>query len=76
MVANETYMPECYWCGRSIPLGEPYMSIDYHLERSDDGLVITVELAESLLTGCIDHAPSRQAIGEALSAAVFPIPGT
>jgi len=30
----------CYGCSRPIPDGEPYVSVDYHIERTDEGMVI------------------------------------
>lgn len=40
----------CYSCGRPIPVDEPYLSIDYHLERYDGEMTVTVDHAESLMT--------------------------
>lgn len=48
--------------------------MDYHIERTEEGGYITVERAESLLTTCIDCAPGREAVAEALRAAGLPIP--
>jgi hypothetical protein len=64
---------ECYGCGRPIPDREPYVSMDYHIERTNEGMVV-VEGAESFLTTCTDCAPPRQAIVEALRNAGLPVP--
>jgi hypothetical protein len=56
---------ECFGCSRPIPDGEPYVSVDYHIERTNAGMVV-VEEAESLLTTCLDCAPPRRVIAEAL----------
>jgi len=53
--------------------GEPYVSVDYHIERTTEGMVL-VDEAESFLPACIDCAPARQAIGEALRDACLPVP--
>lgn len=63
---------ECCECGRSIPAGELYLSVDYHLERHDGDDVVTVEEAESMLMTCFDHTPSRAALTQALKAAGLP----
>jgi hypothetical protein len=63
----------CYGCSRPIPDGEPYVSVDYHIERTDEGMVI-VDQAESFLTTFIDCAPPRRVIAEALRAAGLPVP--
>jgi hypothetical protein len=65
---------ECCICGREIPPGEPFLSIDYHIERTEEALFITVERAESLLTACIDCAPSRGSIAKTVRATVTPFP--
>jgi hypothetical protein len=65
---------ECFACCRVIPAGEPYVSVDYHIERDGGTGDITVEQAESLLTVCQDCAPSKDAIAEALRSAGFPVP--
>ena len=62
-------MMECSVCLRSIPWGEPYVSIDYHIERTEEPNIIQVERAGALLVGCIDCAPSRSDIVSALKAA-------
>ena len=64
---------ECYGCSRPIPDGEPYVSVNYHIERTQDGIVV-VDQAESFLTTCIDCAPPRQAIAAALRNAGLPVP--
>ena len=63
----------CLVKGVPIPDGEPYVSVDYHIERTHDGIVM-VEEAASFLTTCIDCAPPRQAIAEALRDAGLPVP--
>jgi hypothetical protein len=37
-------MMECYECARAIPPGELYVSVDYHIERTE-GQLVTVERA-------------------------------
>lgn len=59
---------------REIPWGEPYMSLDYHIERTERPGYIEVERAESLLTACVDCAPSRLALARALLDLAFPWP--
>ena len=49
------------------------MSVDYHIERTNEGMVV-VDQAESFLPACIDCAPARRAIGEALRDACLPVP--
>ncbi len=65
---------ECYICQREVPEGEPYLSVDYHIERVENDGKITVDVAESLLSACIDCSPSREAIAGALRAHGYPIP--
>lgn len=66
-------MIECYECHRRIPDGEPYVSLDYHIERAL-GDFVTVDQAEMLLAACIDCAPARVTIKAILRAAGLPIP--
>jgi hypothetical protein len=73
VAAEENPLMECYFCQRTIPLGEPYLSVDYHIERTDGAGIIEVERADSLLLACIDCAPSRSAIAAALLAAGYPV---
>lgn len=78
----------CSGCDRPIPEDEPYMSLNYHIERfdtesvvvDDDGDTtlrrgsITVDHAEMLLTTCIDCTPSRAVLVDALRSAGLPVP--
>ncbi|HEY1969487.1 MAG TPA: hypothetical protein VGH89_16155 [Pseudonocardia sp.] len=63
---------ECFRCGRAIPSGELYLSLNYHLERVEQGAV-TVDQAESMLTTCMDCTPSRKVIAEGLRTAGLPV---
>jgi hypothetical protein len=65
---------ECFVCSRSIPHGEPHLSIDYNIEHTEEPSYITVERSDSLLTACIDCAPSRETVAEALRSAGLPVP--
>jgi hypothetical protein len=58
--------PECFFCRRQIGYGEPYVSLNYHIERTDDGRVINVEQAESLLIACVRCTPAPSAIVDTL----------
>lgn len=62
---------ECHRCGRGIPWGEPYVSVDYHIERTVPPNSIEVERADSLFTGFADCAPSRDDLVAALMAAGY-----
>jgi hypothetical protein len=57
---------ECYFCRRPIAYGEPYVSLNYHVERTRDGHVINVEQAELLLMACMKCAPAPGAIIDAV----------
>lgn len=70
----EPQLVECYVCRRQIRAGEPYVSVDYHIERIERSGTIQVERAESLLTACIDCAPSRTALAATLRGAGYPVP--
>ena len=59
---------DCFICRRQIAYGEPYVSLNYHLERTDDGHVINVEQAELLLIACVGCAPAPNAIVDTLRA--------
>jgi len=57
---------ECFFCRRQIEYGEPFVSLNYHVERTDDGRVINVEQAELLLIACLSCAPAPTAIVDTL----------
>jgi hypothetical protein len=70
-VQNSPPPIECYQCGRAIPWGEPFSSLDYHIERTERPGRVQVEQADSLLIACIDCAPPRDALVRALRDAGF-----
>ena len=73
MEIESTEMMACYGCGRALHSSEPYVTLDYHVERMDEPGVVQVERAEAMLVACIDCAPSRQAIASVLVDAGFPV---
>ena len=70
---REDPLMQCYFCRRLIPLGEPYISVNYHIERTEGAGFIEVERADSLLTACINCAPARSDIAAALASAGYPL---
>ena len=64
---------ECYGCERAIPVGEPYMSVTYHLERLCGDGTIAVELADELVVTCVDCTPPREGVEAALTTGGLPV---
>ena len=64
---------ECYGCERVIPVGEPYMSLTYHLERLCADGTIAVELADALVITCVDCTPPRDGVEATLAAGGLPV---
>ena len=66
-------LSECWFCGREISLSEPYLSVNYDIERMDEPGYVDVERAAALLVACIDHAPSLDELAGAFTAAGYPV---
>ncbi len=64
---------ECWFCGRTMGQGEPFVSVDYHIERMDQPDEIMVERAVALLVACQDHAPSFRDLIGVLRGAGYPV---
>jgi hypothetical protein len=67
------------WSATSVAVASDWaavLSLDYHIEQTDDGFHINVEQADALLVMCMDCAPGRSAITDALRAAGLPAPDT
>lgn len=60
---------ECFLCSRTIPDGESFISVNWHMEHAD-GEFITIEQADSLLTVCMDHGLTRDAVVKRLQGLV------
>lgn len=64
---------ECYGCERTIPVGEPYMSLTYHLEQLQPDGTIAVALADALVVTCADCTRPRDGIEAMLAAGGLPV---
>lgn len=66
-------MHQCLVCGRDIPDGEQFMSLDYLVGRTQrGGSVVDVDDAATLLIACRSCAPSAAAVAETLRSAGWP----
>lgn len=62
----------CIYGDHPIPAEEPYICVSYMRERWD-GREVTVDYADDLLFACLRHAPSQDAVIEALRSAGIPV---
>ncbi len=71
--ATEDVVPgNCMYGYHPIPASEPYIRVSYSRERFTGADPADVDYAASVLFACMRHAPSEEAVLEALRSAGMP----